>query len=143
MESSDSDSEKSMEVCNICLEEFDADNEGECCVCCNDEMPYCRDCLPPRNRFVDQNILHALCDFCGTTFRVDDTKIYDQTFYDLVENEYGISKDSLIENITKLQCKWFDKKQMLERIEATINKLEAEIDRLRSDARYISELRID
>ena len=82
----------------------------------------------------------AFCDYCGATFRDTDTTIYDDTFYELVEDEYGIPKEDLIREIKHLQNTWFSKSQMLDRIAIAIKKLEIEIENLQDEARYISSL---
>ena len=127
-------------VCNLCLSSYVISRDGECCIGCNDEMTCCRACLPEKNTIHHNNVKLAFCDFCGATFKEDDTTIYDDHYYELVEAEYGISKEELIPKIKDLQKHWFRKEQMLDRIKMMISKLEMEIEDLQDEARYISSL---
>ena len=135
-----------VDVCNICLTSFVPKRDGECCIGCNDEMTCCRSCLPEKNTIlynpkgVSSPIKLAFCDFCGATFRDTNTTIYDDNYYECIEEEYGIPKEMLIEKIRDLQNTWFRKDQMLDRIKIMITKLEMEIEDLQEEARYISSL---
>ena len=132
-----------IEVCNNCLKYYNINEEGECCIVCHDGMTFCSGCLPDRNCFIVNGAKIALCDFCGATFRDTCEDVYDETFYKVIKDHYGVSKEDLIKGIKHLQNTWFSKQQMLDRVELSIAKLQKEIDDLREEARYIASLRED
>ena len=123
---------------NICP---DCDEEMiDSCLCCREEI--CYRCVGVRNRLVFDGDVRTfwMCDFCGTTYRENDTENFDDTFYEIIERKYGLSKEKVVKAFTTLQKKYFDKEEQLKRIQGTIEVLEQKIDELREEYRYILSL---
>ena len=136
-------SDEDEELCPECGDEL-----VETCLCCNETI--CSKCAEDRNLLdfskdfppgdIRSSKQFYFCDFCGSTYRIDNEELFGNDFYSGIESRHGLPRNIVMNEFVHLQSRHFKKDDQLKRIQIVIDALELKIEELRDDYRYILNL---
>jgi len=136
-------SDEDEELCPECGDEL-----VETCLCCNETI--CSKCAEDRNLLdfskdfppgdIRSSKQFYFCDFCGSTYRIDNEELFGNDFYSGIESRHGLPRNIVMNEFVNLQSSHFKKDDQLKRIQTIIDALELKIEELRDDYRYILNL---